>query len=163
MLKPAAHNNQTCARLYSIWLSTFFCWKSFPCPACFPNVTLRLVFIAVYQTQEFYNCLLAHGLKWYHIEILNGDLCTPGADWLCVRWTQDQELFFFHELSPGSCFFLPKGAHIYNKLCDLVRVITFVINISSTLCSQVHLIGWLGGWLGDIVSHLFCQMISHEL
>merc|ERR1719334_246836 len=27
-----------------------------------------------------------------------------------------QDLFFFHELSPGSCFFQPKGAHIYNKL-----------------------------------------------
>merc|ERR1712112_654702 len=27
-----------------------------------------------------------------------------------------QELFFFHELTPGSCFFQPKGAHIYNKL-----------------------------------------------
>merc|ERR1712172_235475 len=25
-----------------------------------------------------------------------------------------QDLFFFHELSPGSCFFQPKGAHIYN-------------------------------------------------
>jgi len=27
-----------------------------------------------------------------------------------------QELFFFHPLSPGCCFFLPKGAKIYNKL-----------------------------------------------
>lgn len=34
---------------------------------------------------------------------------------------RDQELFFFHELSPGSCFFLPKGAHIYNTLCNLIR------------------------------------------
>ena len=32
-----------------------------------------------------------------------------------------QELFFFHELSPGSCFFLPHGARIYNKLCDFIR------------------------------------------
>ena len=32
-----------------------------------------------------------------------------------------QELFFFHELSPGSCFFLPHGARIYNKLMDFIR------------------------------------------
>ncbi|XP_067134434.1 threonine--tRNA ligase 1, cytoplasmic isoform X2 [Centruroides vittatus] len=34
---------------------------------------------------------------------------------------RDQELFFFHELSPGSCFFLPKGAHIYNTLTEFIR------------------------------------------
>ena len=32
-----------------------------------------------------------------------------------------QELFFFHELSPGSCFFQPKGAHIYNKLMNFIK------------------------------------------
>ncbi|PWZ55247.1 Threonine--tRNA ligase, mitochondrial 1 [Zea mays] len=31
------------------------------------------------------------------------------------------ELFFFHELGPGSCFFLPRGARIYNKLMDFMR------------------------------------------
>ncbi|NXE52819.1 SYTC protein, partial [Casuarius casuarius] len=34
---------------------------------------------------------------------------------------RDQELFFFHELSPGSCFFLPKGAYIYNALIEFIR------------------------------------------
>lgn len=34
---------------------------------------------------------------------------------------REQELFFFHELSPGSCFFQPRGAHIYNKLIELIR------------------------------------------
>ena len=33
----------------------------------------------------------------------------------------DQELFFFHQLSPGSCFFLPHGARIYNTLIELMR------------------------------------------
>uniref|UniRef100_A0A8C7Z183 threonine--tRNA ligase n=1 Tax=Oryzias sinensis TaxID=183150 RepID=A0A8C7Z183_9TELE len=33
----------------------------------------------------------------------------------------DQELFFFHDVSPGSCFFLPKGAHIYNTLTDFIK------------------------------------------
>ncbi|KAM9857880.1 threonine--tRNA ligase 1, cytoplasmic [Aulostomus maculatus] len=34
---------------------------------------------------------------------------------------RDQDLFFFHDLSPGSCFFLPKGAFIYNALIDFIR------------------------------------------
>ncbi|CAG0916746.1 unnamed protein product [Notodromas monacha] len=34
---------------------------------------------------------------------------------------REQELFFFHELSPGSCFFLPKGAHIYNVLMNTIK------------------------------------------
>lgn len=32
-----------------------------------------------------------------------------------------QELFFFHHLSPGSCFFLPHGGRIYNALIELMR------------------------------------------
>ncbi|NXA57367.1 SYTC2 ligase, partial [Nothocercus julius] len=34
---------------------------------------------------------------------------------------QEQELFFFHKLSPGSCFFLPRGARIYNALVDFIK------------------------------------------
>uniref|UniRef100_A0A8D9EQA3 threonine--tRNA ligase n=1 Tax=Cacopsylla melanoneura TaxID=428564 RepID=A0A8D9EQA3_9HEMI len=34
---------------------------------------------------------------------------------------REQELFFFHELSPGSCFFQPKGAYIYNTLVDFIK------------------------------------------
>jgi len=34
---------------------------------------------------------------------------------------KEQELFFFHELSPGSCFFLPKGQFIYHKLESFIR------------------------------------------
>ncbi len=29
-----------------------------------------------------------------------------------------QELFFFDRMSPGSCFFLPNGARIYNTLVE---------------------------------------------
>ncbi|KAK9915530.1 hypothetical protein WJX75_000385 [Coccomyxa subellipsoidea] len=32
-----------------------------------------------------------------------------------------QELFFFDRLSPGSCFFQPNGARIYNALVELIR------------------------------------------
>ncbi len=31
------------------------------------------------------------------------------------------DLFFFHQLSPGSCFFFPNGARIYNALVDFVK------------------------------------------
>ena len=31
------------------------------------------------------------------------------------------DLFFFHQLSPGSAFFLPHGAHIYNKLMTYIK------------------------------------------
>ncbi|XP_028150992.1 threonine--tRNA ligase 1, cytoplasmic [Diabrotica virgifera virgifera] len=34
---------------------------------------------------------------------------------------REQELFFFHEMSPGSCFFQPYGAHIYNTLVNFIR------------------------------------------
>eukprot|EP01099_Mayorella_cantabrigiensis_P000879 TRINITY_DN1370_c0_g1_i3.p1 TRINITY_DN1370_c0_g1~~TRINITY_DN1370_c0_g1_i3.p1 ORF type:complete len:415 (+),score=100.48 TRINITY_DN1370_c0_g1_i3:46-1290(+) len=34
---------------------------------------------------------------------------------------KDQELFFFHPYSPGSAFFLPHGARIYNKLLDFLK------------------------------------------
>lgn len=34
---------------------------------------------------------------------------------------KDQELFFFHPYSPGSCFFLPHGVRIYNKLIGFIK------------------------------------------
>lgn len=34
---------------------------------------------------------------------------------------RELDLFFFHKYSPGSCFWLPDGAHIYNKLMDYLR------------------------------------------
>lgn len=34
---------------------------------------------------------------------------------------KQQELMYFHDVSPGSCFFLPHGCRIYNKLVDFMR------------------------------------------
>ncbi|KRY84377.1 Threonine--tRNA ligase, cytoplasmic, partial [Trichinella pseudospiralis] len=34
---------------------------------------------------------------------------------------KQQELFIFHELSPGSAFFFPRGAYIYNTLVEFLR------------------------------------------
>ena len=38
------------------------------------------------------------------------------------RIGREQELFMFHELSPGSCFWLPHGARIYNTLQEFITV-----------------------------------------
>lgn len=38
------------------------------------------------------------------------------------RIGKDQELFFFHDLSPGSAFWLPHGTRIYNTLVEFMRV-----------------------------------------
>ena len=50
---------------------------------------------------------------------------------------KEQELFFFNDLSPGSCFFLPHGTRIYNSLVELMRVryILFIILNFSILLS----------------------------
>ncbi|WFD24763.1 threonine--tRNA ligase [Malassezia equina] len=37
------------------------------------------------------------------------------------RIGKEQELFMFHELSPGSCFWLPHGARIYNTLQEFIK------------------------------------------
>jgi threonyl-tRNA synthetase len=34
---------------------------------------------------------------------------------------EEQKLFFFDKVSPGSCFFLPHGTRVYNKLVELIR------------------------------------------
>ncbi|XP_053561429.1 threonine--tRNA ligase, mitochondrial isoform X2 [Bombina bombina] len=38
-----------------------------------------------------------------------------------LKLVKDQSLFFFHDLSPGSCFFLPRGAHIYQTLINFIK------------------------------------------
>lgn len=37
------------------------------------------------------------------------------------RLGTQQQLFFFHPLSPGSAFFLPHGTRLYNKLVEFIR------------------------------------------
>jgi threonyl-tRNA synthetase len=44
---------------------------------------------------------------------------------------KEQELFFFNDLSPGSCFFLPHGTRIYNSLVELMRVRYFFLKFLS--------------------------------
>jgi threonyl-tRNA synthetase len=49
-----------------------------------------------------------------------------------------QELFFFHPLSPGSCFFLPHGARIYNALVDLIREKYWEYEYSEVITPNVY-------------------------
>lgn len=51
-----------------------------------------------------------------------GSLTATGIPPVTPSLLQDQELFFFHKFSPGSCFFLPRGAHVYNTLVEFIRV-----------------------------------------
>ena len=46
---------------------------------------------------------------------------------------REQELFFFHDLSPGSCFFLPHGTRIYNTLVELMRVRPLTLAYESSM------------------------------
>eukprot|EP00286_Rhodomonas_abbreviata_P023657 CAMPEP_0181315692 /NCGR_PEP_ID=MMETSP1101-20121128/15509_1 /TAXON_ID=46948 /ORGANISM="Rhodomonas abbreviata, Strain Caron Lab Isolate" /LENGTH=691 /DNA_ID=CAMNT_0023422913 /DNA_START=22 /DNA_END=2097 /DNA_ORIENTATION=+ len=49
-----------------------------------------------------------------------------------------QELFFFHELSPGSAFWLPHGTRIYNKLCEFIRTEYFKRNYQEVITPNVY-------------------------
>ena len=47
-----------------------------------------------------------------------------------IQIATEQQLFFFHEFSPGSCFWLPNGTKIYNKLLDFIKFEYFKRNFS---------------------------------
>ncbi|KAM4826028.1 threonine--tRNA ligase 2, cytoplasmic [Thomomys bottae] len=51
---------------------------------------------------------------------------------------KEQELFFFHDLSPGSCFFLPRGAFIYNTLTDFIREEYHKRNFTEVLSPNIY-------------------------
>ncbi|XP_052035712.1 threonine--tRNA ligase, mitochondrial isoform X4 [Apodemus sylvaticus] len=62
------------------------------------------------------------------------------------RIGKEQELFFFHELSPGSCFFLPRGTRVYNALVAFIRLeaeirgcLDFLRSVYSVLGFSFHL------------------------
>ncbi|CAB3384843.1 Hypothetical predicted protein [Cloeon dipterum] len=51
---------------------------------------------------------------------------------------KEQELFFFHELSPGSCIFLPKGAWIHNKLIEFLREEYWKRGFQEVVSANIH-------------------------
>ncbi|ELP84862.1 threonyl-tRNA synthetase, cytoplasmic, putative [Entamoeba invadens IP1] len=52
---------------------------------------------------------------------------------------RQQELFFFHTLSPGSCFWLPHGTRIYNKLIDMMRSEYRVLGYQEVIAPNIFL------------------------
>ncbi|KAL7675236.1 hypothetical protein ACOME3_001499 [Neoechinorhynchus agilis] len=50
----------------------------------------------------------------------------------------EQELFFFHEMSPGSCFFYPRGTHIYNQLVSQSFLAFWAISRDCFLLQNWH-------------------------
>lgn len=59
-----------------------------------------------------HHSMLRFASLWLNVCINNSRLSIAG---------KEQELFFFHELSPGNCFFQPHGAIIYNTLIEWIR------------------------------------------
>ena len=57
------------------------------------------------------------------------------------RVGKDQQLFFFHELSPGSCFFLPHGARVYNKLIEFLRGEYRMRGFSEVITPNIYNVG----------------------
>uniref|UniRef100_A0A287D674 threonine--tRNA ligase n=1 Tax=Ictidomys tridecemlineatus TaxID=43179 RepID=A0A287D674_ICTTR len=58
------------------------------------------------------------------------------------RVGKEQELFFFHELSPGSCFFLPRGTRVYNALVAFIRLETEIRSCLDFLRSVYAVLGF---------------------
>jgi len=68
-----------------------------------------------------YKVFLAEAAKRDHRKI--GKVCHPHEGSSLISLVlQEQELFFFNDLSPGSAFWLPRGTRIYNTLVELLRV-----------------------------------------
>ncbi|XP_063482142.1 threonine--tRNA ligase, mitochondrial isoform X8 [Symphalangus syndactylus] len=87
--------------------------------------------------EQFLGAVLCRGPSteygFYHDFFLGKERCGTLVD-LCqgphlrhtgqiggLKLLSEQELFFFHELSPGSCFFLPRGTRVYNALVAFIR------------------------------------------
>ena len=75
-----------------------------------------------------------------------------------------QNLFFFNDLSPGSCFWLPHGTRIYNKLREFITN-EYILNSREALrCGMpVHvLVAYaLLVWL-DLVALLVLALLTRK-
>lgn len=69
-----------------------------------------------------YKVFLAEAAKRDHRKIGKVCVISTRARSFISLCLQEQELFFFNDLSPGSAFWLPHGTRIYNTLLELLRV-----------------------------------------
>uniref|UniRef100_A0A8C0GYE7 Threonine--tRNA ligase, mitochondrial n=1 Tax=Chelonoidis abingdonii TaxID=106734 RepID=A0A8C0GYE7_CHEAB len=80
------------------------------------------------------------------------------------RIGKEQELFFFHELSPGSCFFLPRGAHIFNTLIDFIKSEYRKRGFSEVVTPNIYnaKLWELSGHWQHYSDHMFCFPVENE-
>jgi threonyl-tRNA synthetase len=76
-----------------------------------------------------------------------------------------QELFFFHELSPGSAFWFPHGTRIYNTLIDFIKKQLWERKYTEVITPNVFnfALWWTSGhaehYKDDMVSELQVQPV----
>ncbi|XP_065336038.1 threonine--tRNA ligase 1, cytoplasmic-like, partial [Cloeon dipterum] len=77
---------------------------------------------------------------------------------------KEQELFFFHELSPGSCIFLPKGAWIHNKLIEFLREEYWKRGFQEVVSANIHNVKlWeISGHWAHYAANMFSFAVEKE-
>ncbi|ORX45488.1 threonyl-tRNA synthetase [Hesseltinella vesiculosa] len=77
---------------------------------------------------------------------------------------RELELFFFHELSPGSAFMLPHGARIYNALMDLIKNEYQVRGFTEVMTPNMYNMKlWeISGHAAKYQENMFCLDVEKE-
>lgn len=75
-----------------------------------------------------------------------------------ARIGTEQELFFFHDLSPGSAFWLPAGTHVYGTLQKFIRTEYRARGFQEVITPNVfNLDLWhISGHAAHYKEHMFC-------
>ena len=75
-----------------------------------------------------------------------------------------QELFFFHPLSPGSCFFLPNGARVYKELINFLREKYWTYEFQEVVTPNIYNFDlWkTSGHAGHYSENMFCFDIEKQ-
>ena len=76
----------------------------------------------------------------------------------------EQDLLFFDELSPGSCFFLPHGCRIYNSLIDIIRAEYFARGYTEVVTPNMYNLKlWeTSGHAAKYKENMFCFPIEGQ-
>lgn len=74
------------------------------------------------------------------------------------------ELFMFHQLSPGSCFFMPNGARIYNGLISFIRELYWQYEYEEVVSPNVYNFDlWkVSGHAAHYQENMFCFEIEKQ-
>lgn len=118
-------------KLGRVWEWAFFYIRELPnSPFIASFQAIRMIFIYIFYSNSGHKVNNMPYAKWSDCKMFHRySVCLSSSEPRFIMLNddffpiQDHELFFFHELSPGSCFFLPKGAHIYNTLINFLKVL----------------------------------------